>query len=397
MTASNFTHTPNITNMLAIEMFKRMSGSLATGMIGVAIMLYPHWDSSQWQRPVSWSIVMLAVYYIRSKYARRGLRVAMNGQDPTWFINLQALLCGLTGIGWASALYVFDTGTMDQKFDLRFMILAAAFTFPLSSLSAFKRVFFSYFTGITVPVLLFIMTESYARQWNVLFPSSAFYIAMIAMISLSANRQIRQAKMDNLQVLALSEKLQKALEAETQLRIELGFRADTDDLTGIFNRRGLLAQLKLELARCRRFAHCVAVLMIDIDHFKEVNDTYGHASGDTTIIAMVETIKKQLRETDIFGRLGGEEFLLILPAMDIDGAQVVAERIRECIANTAVALPQRMISITVSIGVAIYSEHDDSDRLLARADAALYSAKHHGRNRVEVETQFTAHNEAQGL
>jgi diguanylate cyclase (GGDEF)-like protein len=126
------------------------------------------------------------------------------------------------------------------------------------------------------------------------------------------------------------------------------------------------------------------VLLIDIDHFKEVNDTYGHASGDLAILATVDTVKQQLRSSDIFGRFGGEEFLVILPAMGGEGALIAAERMRASVEDAVIALPGRSIQIAVSIGIAVYAPEDDADRILARADKALYAAKHGGRNRVEL-------------
>ncbi len=173
------------------------------------------------------------------------------------------------------------------------------------------------------------------------------------------------------------------------MRAELSRRVDTDELTGIFNRRGILAHLNSELVRCRRFQWPAAVLMIDIDHFKDVNDTHGHASGDLAIRTMVDAVRKQLRETDVMGRIGGEEFLVVLPVTGKDGALVAAERIRESIPRKLIALPDCSIQITISNGVAIYLHEDDADRLIARADHALYAAKHNGRNRVEIEEQGT--------
>jgi diguanylate cyclase (GGDEF)-like protein len=275
--------------------------------------------------------------------------------------------------------------TIDRNFDLRLMIIAAALTFPLSSLAVFKRVFFAYFAAMTIPVVYFIAERAYLRSWEVLLPSGLFYIAMIGMVSVNANRHIRRAIVDNLKVLTLTEKLQQALAAETQLRTELSVRADTDDLTDIFNRRGLMTHLNIELARCRRFPRSAAVLMIDIDHFKQVNDTYGHAAGDTVILGMVEAVKQQLRDTDIFGRLGGEEFLVVLPAMESEGALIAAERIRECVEKATIAVPGHTVRIAVSIGVAVYAPEDSADSMLARADDALYAAKHDGRNRVEIQ------------
>lgn len=377
----------NITGMLAIELFKRMTLSAAVGVIAVGIMLYPHWNTTPWQRSLSWAIVMLAVFVLRVLVVRHGLQATNQGRNPIRFVNMQAFLCAMTGLGWASTLYIFDSMVMDQKFNLRLMIIAAALTFTVSSMAVFRRVFILYLSAISIPVLTFIVTHDYVRPWDALFPCGAFYIAMIAMVSFNANRHIRLTIADNLEILTLTKMLQKTLETEKQLRTELSIRVEKDELTGIFNRRGLLTQLNIELARCRRLLRSTAVLMIDIDHFKLVNDTYGHASGDLVILAIVEAVQTQLRDTDIFGRIGGEEFLVVLPALERESALATAERIRAFVAETAIPLRDHSIHSTVSIGISIYLDKDDTDRILARADDALYSAKRNGRNRVEVEIQ----------
>lgn len=377
----------NIVNMLAIELFKRVNISMGMGAIGVGIMFFAHRDVGLGQRPLFWSLTMMTLFVIRTAVARRGLVVAKQDRNPIGFVNWQAFLCGMTGLGWVGTLYLFDSAAMDFRFNLRLVIVAAAMTFTVSSMAVFKRVFFAYLAGIAIPLLIFILTREYVHVWNALLPSATFYVAMIVLVSHNTNRHIRAAIGDNLQVLILTEKLQQALDTEKRLRAELGIRADTDDLTGIFNRRGLMTQLHIELARCRRFPRSVAALMIDIDNFKRINDTHGHASGDQAIIAMVSAVKKQLRDTDIFGRLGGEEFLVLLPELAKSESLAVAERIRSCIESTPIALSGDTIRITVSVGVALYAADDNADRLLARADDALYAAKRNGRNRVELEVR----------
>jgi len=375
----------NFSGMLAIELFRRVATSMTMGAIGVAVVYYAHWGAADRQLSIDWLIFMLVVFAARIEVARRGLRVARSGGDAERYVNQQAVLCAVTGLGWGGTIYLFDSGVMDQMFNLRLIVIAAAIAFTVSSMAVFKRVCFSYLGTLSIPVLIFLITHDYVRPWNYLFPSGVFYIGMIALVSANTNRHIRKATADHLQVLALTERLQQALDIEKQLRDELDKRANTDELTAIFNRRGLMTQLNIELARCRRFTHSIAALMIDIDHFKQVNDNYGHAGGDTAITVMVAAVQQQLRDTDIFGRMGGEEFLLLLPEIDQANAIAVAERIRERIANTDIAFPARTIRITVSIGVATYRADDDADSLLARADDALYVAKDSGRNRVEVE------------
>lgn len=160
-----------------------------------------------------------------------------------------------------------------------------------------------------------------------------------------------------------------------------------DPLTQTANRGHFMELAKEEFERCRRYGHPLSVWMLDIDHFKAVNDTYGHHVGDLTLQALVSTSRKALRDWDILGRMGGEEFAVLLPETEPEQSLQVANRLRAAVANTAGALengePPR---ITISIGIAtVHDDDTDLDELLKRADQALYEAKRSGRDRVCLE------------
>lgn len=162
--------------------------------------------------------------------------------------------------------------------------------------------------------------------------------------------------------------------------------ATIDGLTGIANRRHLMNSGEAEFARASRYAQPLALMLLDIDHFKTINDTWGHPTGDRVLVALAEALREALRTQDLVGRFGGEEFLLILPATDLTGAWALAERIRRHI-DESVSVPTERgdpIRFNISIGVAALGEEDDFAQLLARTDRALYAAKAGGRNRVET-------------
>jgi two-component system, sensor histidine kinase LadS len=160
--------------------------------------------------------------------------------------------------------------------------------------------------------------------------------------------------------------------------------ATTDPLTGAFNRRGLLERAERDLQLAMRNGRPLSIIIFDIDNFKRVNDDHGHAEGDRVLREVVASVRSALRGTDLFGRIGGEEFLLVMPDTPGDAATQVAERIRNAIArDVSVGAPPR--PVTASFGVAWINERrDDLERLQSIADAALYRAKNNGRNRVEV-------------
>jgi len=142
--------------------------------------------------------------------------------------------------------------------------------------------------------------------------------------------------------------------------------------------------LRQELIRGHRFNHRASLLMLDIDHFKKINDSYGHPTGDLVICTLADVCRKASRETDVVARLGGEEFAIMLPATSIQNALVVAERVRAAVENTLVkSLGDMEFRFTVSIGVAEQQQEDKSEEsLIGIADTALYQAKTSGRNRV---------------
>ena len=168
------------------------------------------------------------------------------------------------------------------------------------------------------------------------------------------------------------------------LEEKLIMMATTDPLTGLNNRRSFTELADRERLKALRFKHPYTVMMLDIDHFKSINDTYGHHIGDEVLKMVADILKNILRDIDILGRLGGEEFAIVLPETPLKEAVVAAERIRMAIEAFTLNTEQGDIQVTISIGVATMTDaHEENETLLNRADALLYQAKENGRNRVE--------------
>jgi diguanylate cyclase (GGDEF)-like protein len=169
----------------------------------------------------------------------------------------------------------------------------------------------------------------------------------------------------------------------SRLLAEVQRLAITDELTGINNRRGLFELGSREFLISKRMNRPLSALMIDLDNFKDINDRYGHAAGDFTLHEIAKRISDNIREIDIIGRYGGEEFVVLLIGDNLQSSMVAAERIREAISNNKVITETDTLQVTVSIGVdELDSLTANLDALIKRADRALYIAKHNGRNRV---------------
>jgi len=159
--------------------------------------------------------------------------------------------------------------------------------------------------------------------------------------------------------------------------------AITDELTGIYNRRGIIEVGEKEFNRATRFKHPFCVLWIDFDHYKKINDEYGHEMGDNVLKAMVAVCRKKLRDIDSFGRMGGDEFIILLPETDLKGGVFVAERLRHLVEKARVTSGKHKISLTASFGVtALSGKNDGFSKMLSASDNAMYAAKKSGRNGV---------------
>lgn len=174
---------------------------------------------------------------------------------------------------------------------------------------------------------------------------------------------------------------EKRLQAERRAA-ELGEQAITDPLTRTRNRRGITIAVLEAMAHAERYSHPLSVAMIDIDHFKEVNDSYGHKAGDRVLEGVASILVEHLRMPDKVGRYGGEEFLLVLPETGLDQTHKIAERIRAAVSRSEFDIGEQKVKLTISIGATLFEKAEDLEQLLSRADQALYEAKQSGRNLV---------------
>ncbi len=223
-------------------------------------------------------------------------------------------------------------------------------------------------TGYPLHILVGRSTEEYLGHWRRDMSVVAALAAALFAVSISATIMV-----------------DRAWRRQRSLTHLLETQAHTDVLTGLANRRRFFEVADSELSRARRYGTPLSLLMLDIDRFKEVNDAHGHHAGDRVLQQLARTCLEVLRNVDIVGRVGGEEFAILLPETELEGAIDVAERLRAAVARAEVAREEGVpLRVTVSIGVAMLAGSVNLDTLMSQADAALYDAKHAGRNQVCV-------------
>jgi diguanylate cyclase (GGDEF)-like protein len=246
-----------------------------------------------------------------------------------------------------------------------------------------------FFITITLIFTAFWLTSSptpseiknnlFGRQ--ILIANGLLIGGLFAMI---LNARIRRLLLDAQQSATTLALTQKTLELERALKEQAEEQARTDYLTGLFNRRQFVELAERERVRASRYRRPFALMMIDIDHFKAVNDAWGHGVGDWVLQEVSRTIRDTLRNVDIFGRVGGEEFAVVIVETDEINAKEVAQRICTAVAGAHLVLKDgRFVQVTISIGLTEMKNRDlNLDSLLVEADQALYRAKQLGRNRV---------------
>jgi diguanylate cyclase (GGDEF)-like protein len=203
-------------------------------------------------------------------------------------------------------------------------------------------------------------------------------LILFMIVSLIARNLLKEQERTNRELTHHKTNLEEIVSLRTK---QLEKIATIDDLTQIYNRRKFFELANYELTRNARYKHPLSIIMIDIDHFKDINDRFGHQTGDITLQYVARTIFDSIRTTDIFGRIGGEEFAMVLPETSKQEAADFAEKIRQLIENEK--FPDVGL-VTICLGVTQYYENDTSGSLFSRADVALYAAKNAGRNRVTV-------------
>jgi diguanylate cyclase (GGDEF)-like protein len=312
------------------------------------------------------------------------LRRKLNVQFVLWgYIAFTALLLTTIFAGVFPVCYVEGVGLTPFKIASEYtitLILLASIVLLLRNRDAFDREVLRWLIislvltiGAELAFTSYISVYGFSNLVGHFFKIIAFYFTYKAIIEMGLERPHRLLFRN----LKKSEsELGKALEEVQRLAI-------TDSLTGLYNRRHFFELAEHELQRARRYRRSLSAIMLDIDHFKQVNDTYGHAVGDHVLKEVADSCRQAMRKEEVLGRYGGEEFVIMMPESNLVATCQVAERLRQSIAQKTIDTEVGPVMVTVSLGViTLDDECSTLETLLAGADQALYWAKRSGRNRV---------------
>jgi len=325
--------------------------------------------------PVSWAAIwagfelLIIANYIHVYQAFKRSQAGPS-DEPHWARRI-ALAHGAHMLAWSSL--VFWAWQHDNFASLVFIMLVhiALIALTTSMSNAHLR---TLGCDMVFPVLALLGLPLLEPSW---FNVGLSLLGLgFSVLMLLVARQINTYSTEALQLRQRNEILIRELESQ----------ASRDALTGLINRRYFLAEANQQLQAAHRSAHVLALLIIDLDHFKQINDQYGHLGGDEVLGAVVDALKRNLRTGDCLGRLGGEEFALLMPETTQAEAIETAERLRQATAAQQIKLQGDLLRQTVSIGIALLQKDDVSlSSLMHRADLAMYAAKTQGRNRVVCE------------
>lgn len=334
---------------------------LMLGSCGVVLWLgyagYGYLPAIQW-----WCVISLSGLVVMTGLVRFG--VTSMWRDPS--LTFPQVLWAVTSSAVAYVLVGEAKGIVPG-------VLAVSLLFAALNLKAKQIVTVSFYAlGVFALAMLLDIKLGKGGQATAMDVAYAAVLLIMLMGCMLLSLRLYQLRV---RLRKQRQELAMALEENREL-------ASRDELTGLLNRRHMLELLHLEQRRCMRGPRTMLLAQMDIDHFKSINDTYGHLMGDLALKTFADLVRTSIRNTDVFSRWGGEEFVLLLSDTSVEGAMLTLNRIRQTVQNAEVRSEKGRLRMTVSIGLAEYLPGETIETTLDRADKALYSAKRSGRNQV---------------
>ena len=343
-------------------------------------MAYAFYGVAETSHVVVWLVYMLSIDALILMHVNSYDTNRVSDAESKNYKYRQILLHFFAGLVWSLAGFLFINDSTPM------MLVYMVFTISGILISMAVSIMSPSMLGLTAYTLSAASFTVY-YTWQHFDTLNLFFLGAIALIItvMQIGYDVHKQYKRYIKVLMLNSFMNSKLNVSNQV---LNQHANVDELTGLNNRRFILEDYYSKVSSAKRYQLPLSILLIDIDYFKKVNDQFGHPIGDEVLMSVAVDLANGLRESDLIGRYGGEEFLALLPMANLDEAQIIAERLRAQVANSLIFKEKYGFGVTVSIGLAEFSLNETELELIARVDKALYAAKNNGRNRVEVSTNI---------
>jgi diguanylate cyclase (GGDEF)-like protein len=340
-----------------------------SALAGVAVMAWVLTTAVGWQRAAAWGVAILAVevaIFLVGLRCRRAL--AGMGSLDQWR-NAQFALAGASGAMWGLALWVGWGGADNVLYMLVLTVVVAVAGISMLTMAAYLRAAWPYFLAINLIPFAHMVTHDVPAAHIM---SVGLLVALVVQLGYcyEIRKVIRRDAYQNARNAALVSRLNDLVMH--------------DQLTGAYSRRYGFEQLEQAVSTRQRHGTCASLVMFDLDHFKAINDTHGHPAGDRALREVVRAVGSRLRSGDVMARVGGEEFLVLLPTANAEAAVQLAEHLRQLLTETCIEEGGVRVTLPASFGVAELQSAESHSAWFRRVDQALYRAKATGRNRVVV-------------
>lgn len=345
------------------QLFEQFVIAAVASLLLIGFVVLALWGHAPTPLLMGWAGVALAVMVARIFLHHRYQHT--RNPDPATWCNRHLVLTALSGLIWGIAAPLFVPQIPSPQALVLMIAIAGIAAGALPVNAAVLRVYLVYLVVIMLPVAVTFFASG-DRIGLIMGSMAVFYVLALGASGRNYSRNLQRAY-------ELSARLNEA-------NRELERRASHDALTALWNRNRFEIALDKELDRIARYGSTCTLIMLDIDHFKQINDTYGHDVGDRVLTQLGEILAAEIRSPDRVARWGGEEFMILLPETGLTAGAWAAERLRRHVAISGFEGPER---ITISLGVTVCNGQEERSDLLKRLDDALYRAKQQGRNRVE--------------
>ena len=385
-----------IFNELLGELYKRIPVNIIASLVVGSMFAFFMRNVVAQERVAIWVAILIAAqilaFWLAFAFTRR---VDLSEAGDKKWLYLLAFTVIIDGIAWGLAGPLFFTDKFPHYNILLVLFIMAGAAAATITFSSWLAVALIYIVVILAPSIIMLINDDW-ENYGLLGWAGVVFGVMLFALATGSNRataRMLRLRFDNerlvtnlseshVQMSQLNARLRKNNGALQNALEKISLMATRDELTNCHNRRYLMDFLAREKSRSDRSATVFSVAVIDLDYFKRINDSYGHVAGDDVLRQVVTLIQRHVRATDCFARFGGEEFVLVYSATQLEEARQSAERLRQEISTTALACESFSIYTSVSIGIAEFRQGEDIIDLLRRADQGLYVAKSSGRDRV---------------